>query len=91
MASSEENLEYEFRDAKGIYNPIFEGDHKDVKTLNYDGKRLKWERDFNGLKKFIKNLLAFKESGLLQVEMQKTSKPRTKLSLQPGTHENRTQ
>ena len=48
MASSEENLEGAFADVKGIDNPTCDGDHKDVKSLNYDGKRLKWEGDFNG-------------------------------------------
>ena len=57
MASGGENLEYAFGDAKGIDYPICEGDHKHVKTLNYDYKRLKWEGDFNGLKKYIKESL----------------------------------
>ena len=57
MAFSEENLEYSFADVKGIDNPICEGDHRDVKSLGYDCKRLKWEGNFNGLKNYIKESL----------------------------------
>ena len=54
MASSKENREDAIADVKGIDNPTCEGAHKDVKSLNYDGKRLKWQGDLNGLKKYIK-------------------------------------